>query len=111
MWVDPITAFGDFSVPLLISNLATLLGFVLAAFFALKYTNNFYEGRATPKSWFFIILGLSIVVISETLQVLLLYTVEPLSLLRSYNAIALVIQDIAMIMIVLGCLFLFREVS
>lgn len=110
MWVDPLVAFGDMSIPILISNAATLIGFFLASFFALKYTHKFYEGRPTPKSWFMIILGLSVLVVSEALQFIITYIEEVATLLQFYNIVAISIQDIGIVVVLLGTFFLFKEV-
>ena len=99
--------FDYLSIPFLISNFIVVLGFVLSAWFAWKYTKTFYEGRERPKSWLLIIFGLSIMVVSEIGQFLLPYWSDPTILMGST---ILLIQNAAVILIASGCYLLFKEV-
>lgn len=107
MWLDPFTVFGAISTPMLVSNLATVIGFFLATYFALKYTKLFYEGRPKPKSWLLIVGGLSFITISEIAQFLILYRINPIVL---EAMIILITQSIGILLIACGSLLLSREV-
>ena len=107
MWNDPFSVFGSMSIPLLVSNLITLLGFFLAAYFAIKYTKSFYGRREKPKSWIAIVIGLVVISIAELGQFLLPYIENPTIF---EGAFALLAQDVGIVMIVLGCYLLFKEV-
>lgn len=107
MWNDPFSVFGLLSIPILVSNLITLLGFFLAAYFAIKYTRTFYEGREKPKSWVMIVIGLIVISIAELSQFLLPYIQSPTLIEGIFGLIA---QDMGIVVIVLGCFLLFREV-
>ena len=119
--LDPLTIFGEMSIPILISNLATLIGFLLATAFAIGYTRRFYEGRPTPKSWTFIIAGLiaiSIAEVGEFLSPYLLpsisfelikFSIQDLTIILIHS-IVLSAQTIGVILIAGGCFFLSREI-
>lgn len=107
MWNDPFSVFGLLSVPILVSNLITLLGFFLATYFAIRYTIAFYGGREKPKSWVMIVIGMTIISIAELGQFTLPYVQNP-TLIE--GVFGLITQDIGIAMIALGCFLLFREV-
>ncbi|MFQ6055791.1 MAG: hypothetical protein ACE5J3_07400 [Methanosarcinales archaeon] len=107
MWSDPLTVFGSLSIPLLVSNFLTLLGFILAAFFALKYTQLFYEGRPKPKSWILIVAGLLAISISEIGQFLMPYRINPLIIEAIFT---LITHSTGIILIVAGCYLLYKEI-
>lgn len=111
MWADPLTTFGNLSIPLLISNSLTLIGFIIATYFALKYTRKFYEGRPMPKSWLLIIIGLIFLIGSEATQFLIPYRIDPVTTILFINSLAITAQDIGIFLIVFGCFFLYREVE
>jgi len=108
MWQNPLILFGNLSIPFLVSNFLVVLGFVLSAWFAWGYTRKFYEGREKPLSWLLIVLGLSIMILSETGQFLSPYRVG----ITTLQATAILItQNIAVVMIAAGCYLLYREVG
>lgn len=110
MWADPFTIFGAISIPMFASNILTVLGFFLAAFFALGYTRKFYEGRKGPLNWILIVSGLSVLVASETFQFIILYRVEAQEIIYLYNIISVLLQNIGVILIALGSVLLLKEV-
>ena len=107
MFTDPLTAVGAISIPFLISNFGTFIGFLLAAYFAFKYTMNFYEGRPKPVSWSLIITGLGALCISELIQFLLPYRIGVTEIEIFVNLIS---QNFGMILIVVGCYLVWKEV-
>jgi len=104
---NPLNAFGEMSISILISNFITLCGFILATWFAARYTDIFYEGRPKPKSWLFIIAGLLSLSISETGQFLLPYRINPMILEATFILIA---QGLGAVLITIGCYLLSREI-
>ncbi len=106
MWLDPITAFGIISIPMLVSNLATVIGFFIATYFALKYTELFYGGRPKPKCWLLIVAGLSIITISELSQFLISYRTNPTVL---EAMVILTTYSIGVLLIAIGSALLLRE--
>lgn len=108
MLENPLTALGELSIPFLISNLITLLGFFIAAYLAIKYTQKFYGGRPKPNSWVFIVAGLIIISLSEIGQFLLSYISSP-SILE--GVVTLVTFDGGIVLIVLGSYLLYRGVQ
>jgi len=107
MFADPLTILGVMSIPFLISNFATFLGFVLATYFSILYTRKFYEGRGKPNSWVLIITGLGAFCISEFGQFLLPYRTNPVAM---EALIILIVQNIGVIMIAVGAYLLLKEV-
>lgn len=107
MFTDPLTAFGAMSIPFFISNLGTFLAFVLAAFFALKYTLTFYEGRPKPLSWTLIISGLLSLCLSEFIQFLMPYMIN---VGRIEVFINLVAQNFGLLLILVGTYLIWKEV-
>ena len=105
---DPLTAFYDISVPFLLSNIITLLGFLIATWFAIRYTRIFYEGRPLGRSWSSIIYGLISLSMSETLGLFLTYRIQPTIF---EGATVLGAQILGVALIALGCYSLSREVS
>lgn len=108
---DPLTIFGEMSIPLLISNFATLIGFLLATYFATDYTEKFYEGRPKPRSWIFIIAGLVSICIAEVGEFLSPYLFSSLDFIALLlQSIILSAQAIGVILIAGGCLLLSKEI-
>jgi len=107
MFADPLTAIGSMSIPFLISNLGTFIGFVMAAYFAIKYTFNFYEGRPKPLSWTLIITGLCSLCISELIQFMMPYRTNVMEIELLINLVA---QNFGIMLIVFGCYLIWREV-
>lgn len=108
MWENPLIVFGNLSIPFLVSNFLTLLGFFVAAYFAIKYTKIFYEGRGAPNSWRFIVAGLLSVSISEIGQFLLPYTINPSQIA---GAMTLITFDVGIVLIVWGTFLLYKGVQ
>lgn len=107
MFTDPLTAYGAMSIPFLISNFGTFLAFLLAAFFALKYTLAFYEGRPKPLSWTLIITGLGVLCISEFIQFLMPYMI---TVGRIETLVNLLSQNFGLLLIVAGTYLIWKEV-
>lgn len=107
MWANPLIVIGSMSIPFLISNFATFLGFVLATYFALMYTKKFYEGRDKPASWVLIVAGLASFCVSEIGQFLLPYRISPLVI---EAIIILIAQSSGVLMIAVGSYLLLKEV-
>lgn len=107
MFTDPLTAIGVMSIPFLISNLGTFVGFILATYFAFRYTFSFYEGRPKPLSWTLIITGLCSLCVSEMIQFFLPYRINPTGI---EIAIGLIAQNFGTLLIVVGCYLIWREV-
>lgn len=107
MWADPFMVFGEMSIPIFISNLVTLLIFILATYFAYRYTESFYEGRPMTFSWMFIIIGLFAISLSEIGQFLIPYIVSP-SIVE--GVLILMVQSVAIVLIAAGCFMLYKEV-
>lgn len=108
---DPLTVFGEMSIPLLISNLATLIGFLLATYFAADYTEKFYGKRPKPRSWVFIIAGLVSVSIAEVGEFLSPYLFSSLDfIVLLIQSTILSAQGIGVILIAAGCLLLSKEI-
>ena len=108
---DPLTIFGEMSIPLLISNLATLIGFLLATYFAADYTEKFYGERPKPKSWIFIIAGLVSICIAEVGEFLSPYIFSSLDFTALLiQSIILSAQAVGVILIVGGCFLLSKEI-
>ena len=105
---NPLTAFGEMSIPILISNFITLIGFLFATWFAARYTDIFYGGRPKPKSWLFIISGLLSLSLSEIGQFLLPYRINPMII---EGAFVLIAQSLGAILITIGCYLLSREIA
>ncbi len=105
---DPLTAFGSLSVPFFISNIITLLGFLLATWFAIKYTNIFYEGRPLPKSWFLIITGFIALSLGEIGGFYIAYRDTPII---TEGASILGATMLGVTLIAVGCYQLSREIS
>ncbi len=108
MFTDPLTIMGAMSIPFLVSNFATFIGFLLATFFSMKYTAQFYEGRARPMSWGLILGGLMFFCVSEFGQFLLPYRLDPSF---AEALLILVSQDLGVIMIAAGAYLLYKEVG
>ncbi len=108
MFENLLTAFGNLSVPFLISNLLTLSGFFIATFLALRYTQSFYGGRPKPNSWILIVAGLVSISLSEIGQFLLSYLPTP-SFIE--GALTLISFDMGITMIVLGTYLLYKGVQ
>jgi len=108
MWGNPLTVFGDLSIPLLISNFVTLLGFFATTYLVIKYTQKFYGGRPKPNSWTFIVAGLTTLSLSETGQFLLPYRINPLPI---EGIMTLLTFNIGIGLAVLGTYMLFRGVQ
>lgn len=107
LFTDPFTAFGSMSIPFFISNLATFAGFLLATYFALKYTMKFYEGRPKPLSWELIITGLTALCISEFIQFFMPYRISMSDWELILNLVA---QNFGILLIVVGCYLIWKEV-
>lgn len=107
MWANPLTVVGPMSIPFLLSNFATFLGFILATYFAMLYTKKFYEGRDKPISWTLIVAGLASFCVSEFGQFLLPYRVNPFAL---EAIIILIAQSSGVLMIAVGSYMLLKEV-
>ncbi len=108
MFENILTAFGNLSVPFLMSNFLTLLGFFVAAYLAIKYTKIFYGGRGAPNSWRFIVAGLLSISISEVGQFLLSYVSSPSQI---EGAMTLITFDVGIVLIVWGTYLLYRGVQ
>jgi uncharacterized membrane protein len=108
MWENPLTVFGNLSIPFLLSNFLTLLGFFVAAYLAIRYTKIFYEGRGAPNSWRFIVAGLLSVSISEIGQFLLSYISIPSQI---EGAMTLITFDVGIVLVVWGTYLLYRGVQ
>ena len=108
MWIDPFLALGAISLPFFISNLLTFIGFLLATYFSFTYVAHFFEDRAKPMSWVMIVGGLTAFCFSELGQFLLPYRINPGVAEAVY---VLAAQNIGIIMIVIGTIMLFREVT
>ncbi|MDD5416851.1 MAG: hypothetical protein PHU12_02635 [Candidatus Aenigmarchaeota archaeon] len=107
MWINPLSVLGMLSIPFLISNLATFVGFLMATYYSITYTNKFYEGRQRPLSWILIVSGLASFCVSEFGQFLMPYRLN-LSVLESI--IILIAQNFGVIAIAVGCFLLYKEV-
>ena len=107
LFADPFTAYGFLSTPLFVSNALTLLGFFLAAYLAIKYTQNFYERREKPRSWVMIVFGLIFIVVAELMQFLLPYRIDPT---LWENIFVLIAQNAGIILIAGGAYSLSKEV-
>lgn len=107
MWANPLTAIGTMSIPFLISNFATFLGFMLATYFTISYTKKFYEGRDKPASWTLIMAGLASFCISEFGQFLLPYRINPFAI---EALVILIAQSSGVLMIAVGSYLLLKEV-
>src|SRR3989344_8985159 len=106
MWLDPLTFLGILSIPFLVSNLATVAGFLLSAIFAWKYTVIFYEGRDKPMSWGMIIAGLSTFCLSELGQFLVPYRVYTTEFeFVAINTVQLAVLNFAMVLIAAVCYY------
>jgi len=108
MWENPLIVFGNLSIPFLLSNFLTLLGFFVAAFFALMYTKKFYEGRGAPNSWRFVVAGLLSISISELGQFLLSYITDPSQMV---GAMILITFDVGISLMVYGSYLLYRGIK
>ena len=107
MFTDPLTAYGGMSIPFLLSNFGTFLAFLLAAYFALKYTLTFYEGRPKPLSWTLIITGLGVLCISEFIQFIMPYMI---TVGRMETLVNLMAQNFGLLSIVAGTYLIWKEV-
>jgi len=105
---NPLNTFGEMSIPILISNFITLCGFILATWFAARYTDILYGGRPKPKSWLLIINGLLSLSIAETGQFLLPYRINPMIIEAT---LILISQGFGAILITIGCYLLSREMA
>jgi uncharacterized membrane protein len=107
MWANPLTIFGNLSMPLLFSNSLTLIGFILAAYFAISYTKSFYADRPKPKSWLLIVFGLIVISFSEVDQFIISYVIGPT---LTEGLIVLVMQSLGIILVAFGTFLLYKEV-
>lgn len=107
LWTNPLTIFESLSLSMLISNLATVIGFILALYFAVSYTKIFYEGRPKPKSWNYIEYGLFFICITEIVQFSLLYRINPHVI---EGIVSLCSEIIGVIWVGWGCFLLYKEV-
>jgi len=107
MWIDPLTALGVLSIPFLVSNSLTFFFFVLAAFFSWEYTKEFYGDRKKPISWILMLLGLSIICLSEFGQTIMPYNINPSG---TFIWSVLIIQSAGMLLLAVGALMLYVEV-
>ncbi|MBU3897133.1 MAG: hypothetical protein KJ697_04350 [Nanoarchaeota archaeon] len=107
MWLNPFTLLGALSIPFLLSNLATFIGFLLATYFSITYTLKFFEGRPKSLSWILIISGLASFCISEFGQFLMPYMENPVIIT---SIIILIAQNFGVISIAVGCFLLYKEV-
>ena len=109
LWFNnPLTALLNLSIPFLVSNIITLAGFLLATFFAIRYTRIFYEGRPLGRSWASIIYGLIVLSSAETGELLLNYRISP----TFYEgALILGAQMVGIMLIAFGCYNLSKEIS
>ena len=105
---DPFTAFGGLSIPLLISDLITVAGFLLATWFAIRYTTLFYERRPLPRSWQSIIAGFVSLSIGEVGGFLIGYRVSP-TYFEGASILGATLLGVALI--AAGCVQLSREIS
>ena len=108
MWIDPFLALGFISLPFFVSNLLTFIGFIFATYFSLTYVTRFFEDKAKPMSWVMIVSGLTAFCFSELGQFLLPYRLNP-SIAEAVYVLAA--QNIGIIMIVIGTIMMFREVT
>ena len=108
MWLNPFLALGAISLPFFISNLLTFIGFLLATYFSFTYVIRFFESRPKPMSWVMIVSGLAAFCFSEFGQFLLPYRVDPAVAEAVY---VLAAQNIGIIMIAIGTIMMFREVT
>jgi len=107
MWLNPLTLLGMLSIPFLLSNLATFIGFLLSAHYSMRYTISFYGGRQKPLSWVLIVCGLSSFCVSEFGQFLLPYRSNP-NILETI--ITLAAQNFGVVAIAVGCFLIYKEV-
>ena len=108
MWLDPFTILGAISIPFFISNILTLIGFLFATYFSVTYVLRFFEARTKPLSWVMIVGGLGSFCISEIGQFLMPYRADP-GVIEAM--IILIAQNFGIIMIAVGTIMLFREVT
>ena len=108
MWINPFLALGAISLPFFFSNLLTFFGFLFAAYFSLTYVVRFFEDKSKPMSWIMIVSGLTAFCFSELGQFLLPYRVAPTVTEAVY---VLAAQNIGIILIVIGTIMMFREVT
>jgi len=105
---DVFTAFGTLSMPFLISNLITVLGFLIATWLAIRYTSLFYEGRPLPKSWFSIITGFVSLSFGEVGQFLIGYRDFP-TIFEGATVLGATLLGVTLIAV--GCFHLSREIA
>lgn len=108
MWLDPFTLLGALSLPFFVSNFLTAIGFLFATYFTVRYVINFFEGMPKPMSWIMIVAGLTSFCISEFGQFLLPYRTNPAAI---EAIMVLIAQNFGIILIVLGTILMFREVT
>jgi len=108
MWLDPFSILGIVSLPFFISNFLTFVGFLLASYFSIRYVISFFEGMSKPLSWIMLVSGLTSFCISEFGQFILPYRANPAAIEAT---IVLAAQNFGVILIVVGTILMFREVT
>ena len=105
-WNNPLTAFGEFSMPVLATNIISFLGFLFAGIFVLLYTKKFYEGRDIPKSWKFFYTGLLLTALLQILEIPTMYRWIYGSL---YFSAFILFQSAVVLILLYGTYLLFKE--
>ena len=95
----------------------TLLGLVfsattciVASYFIVQYTREFFAGRKIPKSWKFILWGIFITAIAEIGEILGFYEWPNAGLIET-NILLLIPHALGGALIGLGAYFLYKEVT
>jgi len=107
-WNNPLTAFGDLSISVLLSSIIAVICFFAAGIFIYMYYKKFYSIGQIPKGWKYFFIGL---ILSGLYQIMKIpYTYEWIYG-DTFVLIFLIFQVIVTSILVYGLYLLKKEVT
>ena len=96
--------------PTLVGLVFAAVSFVVATYYLIQYTKNFFAERKIPRSWKFILWGVFITAIAEIGELLGFYEWPNAGLIEQ-NLLLLIPHALGGALVGLGAYFLYKEVA